>query len=100
MTDAGDIPSIQCKMSLRKVDGLNLIFIDFYVPALTIASNSSSIVSCVFVVAETYLSSRCLATDHVVMSQYFHKHRNKNKCKIYYKAGYQKRNNDGFKTYG
>jgi hypothetical protein len=41
MTDKGDIPSIQCKMSLkgpksmRKVDGLSLIFIDFYVPALT-----------------------------------------------------------------
>jgi hypothetical protein len=41
MIDEGDIPSIQCKMSLRgpksmkKVDGLILIFIDFYVPALT-----------------------------------------------------------------
>jgi hypothetical protein len=41
MIDEGDIPSIQCKMSLkgpksmRKVDGLGLIFIDFYVPALT-----------------------------------------------------------------
>jgi hypothetical protein len=40
MIDKGDIPSIQCKMSLggpksmRKVDGLSLIFIDFYVPAL------------------------------------------------------------------
>jgi hypothetical protein len=36
----GDIPSIQCKMSLRrpesmrKVDGLSLIIIYFYVPAL------------------------------------------------------------------
>jgi hypothetical protein len=35
MIDEGDIPSIQCKMSLRglksmrKVDGLNLLFIDF-----------------------------------------------------------------------
>jgi hypothetical protein len=35
----GDIPSIQCKMNLRgpkskrKVDGLSLIFIDFYVAA-------------------------------------------------------------------
>jgi hypothetical protein len=40
MIDKRDIPSIQCKMSLRgpksvrKVDGLSLIFIDFYVPAL------------------------------------------------------------------
>jgi hypothetical protein len=37
----GDIPFIHCKMSLRgpesirKVDGLRLIFIDFYVPAFT-----------------------------------------------------------------
>jgi hypothetical protein len=37
----GDIPSIQCKMrlgkpkSMRKVDCLSLIFIDFYVPVLT-----------------------------------------------------------------
>jgi hypothetical protein len=41
MIDMGDIPSIQSKMSLRwpksmrKVDGLSLIFIDFYVSALT-----------------------------------------------------------------
>jgi hypothetical protein len=41
MTDEGDIPSIEYKMSLRrtnsmrKVDDLSLIFIDFYVPALT-----------------------------------------------------------------
>jgi hypothetical protein len=41
MIDEGDIPSIQCKTSLRgpksmrKVDGRSLIFIDFYVPALT-----------------------------------------------------------------
>jgi hypothetical protein len=40
MIDRGDIPSIQCKMSLsgpgsmRKVDGLSLFFIDFYFPAL------------------------------------------------------------------
>jgi hypothetical protein len=72
MTDAGDIPSIQCKMSLtgpkstRKVDGLNLIFTDFYVPALTFASNSPSIITCVSIVAKTYLSSRCLATDVIM----------------------------------
>jgi hypothetical protein len=41
MIDKGDIPYIQFKMSfrgpksVRKVDGLNLIFIHFYVPALT-----------------------------------------------------------------
>jgi hypothetical protein len=41
MIDKGDVPSIQCKMSLggpksmRKGHGLSLIFIDFYVPALT-----------------------------------------------------------------
>jgi hypothetical protein len=41
MIDEGDIPSILCKMSLggpksmRKVNGLALIFIDFYVPART-----------------------------------------------------------------
>jgi hypothetical protein len=41
MIDEGDIPSIQCTMSLRgpksmrKVDGMSRIFIDFYVPALT-----------------------------------------------------------------
>jgi hypothetical protein len=41
MIDKMDILSIQCKMSLREpksmreVDGLSLIFIDFYVPALT-----------------------------------------------------------------
>jgi hypothetical protein len=41
MIDMGDIPSIQRKMSLRgpksmrKVDGLSLVFIDFYVPTLT-----------------------------------------------------------------
>jgi hypothetical protein len=41
MIDEGDIPYIQCKMSLgdlkpmRKVDHLTLVFIDVYVPALT-----------------------------------------------------------------
>jgi hypothetical protein len=41
MLDEGDIPFNQCKMSLtgpksmRKVDGLSLILIDFYVPLLT-----------------------------------------------------------------
>jgi hypothetical protein len=32
MIDKGDIPSIHCT---RNVDGLSLILIDFYVPALT-----------------------------------------------------------------
>jgi hypothetical protein len=47
MFDKRDIPSIQCKMrlkglkSMRKVDGLNLIFIEFYVPALTPCLNST-----------------------------------------------------------
>jgi hypothetical protein len=47
MTDEGDIPSIQCKMSLRgpksmrKVDGLSLMFVDFYVRALTKRLNST-----------------------------------------------------------
>jgi hypothetical protein len=46
MIDERDIPPIQCKMSLRghksvrKVDGLSPIFIDFYVPALTPRLNS------------------------------------------------------------
>jgi hypothetical protein len=41
MIDEEGIPSIQCKMklkgpkSVRKVDSLSLIFIDFYVPTLT-----------------------------------------------------------------
>jgi hypothetical protein len=41
LIDNGDIPFIQYKMSLRgaesmrKVDGLSFMFIDFYVPALT-----------------------------------------------------------------
>jgi hypothetical protein len=47
MTDKGDIPSIHCKTSrrgaksIRKVDGLSLILIDFYVPALTPRLNST-----------------------------------------------------------
>jgi hypothetical protein len=47
MINKGDIPSIQCKMSLggpksmRKVDGLCLILTDFYVPALTPHLNST-----------------------------------------------------------
>jgi hypothetical protein len=48
MIDKQDIPSIQCKMSLRgpktmrKVDGLSFIFIDFYVPELISLVNSKS----------------------------------------------------------
>jgi hypothetical protein len=47
MIDKGDIPSTQCKMSLmgpksmRKVDDLCLIFIEFYVPGLTRRLNST-----------------------------------------------------------
>jgi hypothetical protein len=47
MIDEGDILSNQCKMNLRgpksmsKVDGLNFIFIDFYVAALTPLLNST-----------------------------------------------------------
>jgi hypothetical protein len=33
--DKGDIPSIQCKMSLRGPKSVRKVFIDFYVPALT-----------------------------------------------------------------
>jgi hypothetical protein len=46
MIDKGDIPSIQCKISLgglksmRKVGGLRLIFIYFHLPALTPRLNS------------------------------------------------------------
>jgi hypothetical protein len=49
MIDEGDIPSIQYKMSLkeiesmRKVDDLSLIFIDFYAPAFTPRLSSSEI---------------------------------------------------------
>jgi hypothetical protein len=47
MIDEDDILSIQCKMnvkgpkSMRKIDGLGLIFIDFYVPTLTPCLNST-----------------------------------------------------------
>jgi hypothetical protein len=47
MIDEGDISFIQCTMSLterksvRKVDVLGLIIIDFYVPALTSRLNST-----------------------------------------------------------
>jgi hypothetical protein len=47
MIDEGDILSIQCKKNLRgpksgrKVDGLSLIFIDFYVTTLTPSLNST-----------------------------------------------------------
>jgi uracil phosphoribosyltransferase len=50
MIDKGDIPSIQCTMmlggpeSMRKVDALSLIFIDFYVAALTPRLNSTGCV--------------------------------------------------------
>jgi hypothetical protein len=49
MLDEWDIPCIQYKTSLRgpismrKVNGLSLIFIDFYVPALTPCLNSTEI---------------------------------------------------------
>jgi hypothetical protein len=49
MTDEADIPSIQCKMSprgpksMRKVGGLSLTFIYFYVPALAPRLNSTEI---------------------------------------------------------
>jgi hypothetical protein len=47
MIHEGDIPSIQCKMSIRgpksmrKQDGLSLILVDFYVPALTPRLNNT-----------------------------------------------------------
>jgi hypothetical protein len=47
MIDQADIPSIQCKMSLRvpksvsKVDGLGIIFVTFHIPALTPRLNST-----------------------------------------------------------
>jgi hypothetical protein len=47
MIDKGDIPSIQYKISfrgpksVRKVDGLSLIFTDFYVPELKPHLNST-----------------------------------------------------------
>jgi hypothetical protein len=47
MIDEGDIPFIQCKMSLkgpkpmRKVDDLRFIFINFYAPVRTPGLNSA-----------------------------------------------------------
>jgi hypothetical protein len=47
MIDEGDVPSLQCKMilrgpkSMRKLDGLSLIFIDLYVPMLTPSLSST-----------------------------------------------------------
>jgi hypothetical protein len=47
MIDERDVPSVQCKRSLRrpksmrKVDCLSLIFIDLYVPVLTPSLNST-----------------------------------------------------------
>jgi hypothetical protein len=47
MIAEGDIPSMQCNLnlrgpkSMRKVDDLSLIFIDFCVPTLTSSLNSS-----------------------------------------------------------
>jgi hypothetical protein len=47
MIDEGDIPSIQCKVSfrepksVRKLDGLSIIIIDFYVAAFTPRLNST-----------------------------------------------------------
>jgi hypothetical protein len=47
MINERDIPSIQCKIGLRgpksrrKVDGLSLIFVDFYIPALISRLNST-----------------------------------------------------------
>jgi hypothetical protein len=75
MIDEGDIPSIHCKMSLRgpksmrKVDDLSLIFIDYYVPALTIASSSPCIVAYVSIVAETFIEPlpRNGSCDHVTI---------------------------------
>jgi hypothetical protein len=48
MIDEGDTPSIQYKMSLRgpnsmrKVDELSLIFIDFYIPMFTHLNSSET----------------------------------------------------------
>jgi hypothetical protein len=63
MIDLGDIPSIQCKMSpmerksMRKTDLLSLIFIDFYVPALTPRPGSTENITLFAVV--TYSIYRC-----------------------------------------
>jgi hypothetical protein len=49
MIDKADVPSVQWKMRLRgpktmrKVDGLNLIFIEFFVPVLTPSLKSTEI---------------------------------------------------------
>jgi hypothetical protein len=80
MTDKGDIPSIQRKMSLmgpksmRKVESLSLIFTDFYAPVLTSHLNSTKIslqlsanitlfaVCCIYTGVnsnETYTNTRC-----------------------------------------
>jgi hypothetical protein len=85
MIDEGDFPSIHCKMSLRrlksvrKVDGLSLTFIDFYVPAPTPHLNSSEIslqllenvtlfvvcCICTGVILPTVPSLYSLTTDHI-----------------------------------
>jgi hypothetical protein len=74
----GDIPSIQYKVILRgpksvkKVDGLSLIFIDFYVPALIPHLNGTETslqlseyitlfaVCCIYTGKETKIDTRCL----------------------------------------
>jgi hypothetical protein len=75
MIHEGDIPSIQCKMnlrgpkSMRKVDGLSLIFIDFYVPALIPRLNSTEsslqLSENVTLFAPTRLSLYSLGTDRI-----------------------------------
>jgi hypothetical protein len=60
MFDEGDNPSIRCKMSLRgpkcmrKVDGLNIILIDFYVSVLTTRLSSSENSLQLFAVCRRY----------------------------------------------
>jgi hypothetical protein len=60
MIDEGDIPSIQCKMmprgpeSMRNTDGLSLIFIYFYVPALTPRLNTTQTSLQLSAVCRTY----------------------------------------------
>jgi hypothetical protein len=86
MIDKGDIRSIQCKMSLRgakymrNVDGLSLIFIDSYVPALSPRLNSTEtslqlskgitlIAVCRIytdvISKETYINTRCLGRSFI-----------------------------------
>jgi hypothetical protein len=73
MAGEGDVPSVQCKMSLRrpksmrKVDGLSLILIDFHVlavrhgPRRKLCLHGSSVVMCSFVSAGTICyGCRCL----------------------------------------